>query len=435
MFGTPLPPASQPPQSKPPEQPELAEAPFDDVQANLILRSSDEVPVHFRVFKNILSLASPIFADMFSIPSPSLPSEKSHDEVQVVTLSENSTALDIALRHIYPVQRTPNLKMDPLHRASILAEFSRKYQVEVLNQFIVGYLRDGIDQDPVGVYSIAVTYEYHDIGADAARLCLALPFSDLQSSYIRYANAEHILELLKYHVACGQAASALASSDRSWFSSSTYTGILTHQRWGNCQSCLVPEFVNPSSFGATGGQPTPHPPGVQSLFGATGGQPTPHTPGVQSLFGAMGGQPTPHTGVQSPFSAVGGRSSSGVSGFHSCNSENDDKELSERRSGPLCLWNYFYRSALVLAHHPTPEAITTEAFVLQTNDCPNCAPFMRLYMIAVSVAFGRAIKNAIVQVSPSIIYCRTTPHTSHGRFAYPKLFPRGPRPATRQISR
>jgi hypothetical protein len=43
----------------------LAEAPFDDAQADLHLQSSDDV--HFRVYKNILSLASPTFTDMLSI--------------------------------------------------------------------------------------------------------------------------------------------------------------------------------------------------------------------------------------------------------------------------------------------------------------------------------------------------------------------------------
>lgn len=313
-----MPPESQSPQPKPPEQLEsaAAEAPFDDAQADLILRSSDEVPVDFRVFKNILSLASPIFADMFSIPSPTPSPEKPHDEVQVVPLSEHSTALDIALRHIYPVQRT--LKTDALHYASILAEFSRKYQMEALYQFIIGYLKDSIEDDPVGVYAIAVTYGYDEVGADAARLCLELPFSDLQSSYLRYATAEHITELFKYHVACGQVASALASTNRSWFSSLSQSGILTPQRGGNCRSCLTPDFVNQTS--------------------------------------------------------------------------------SERRSGPLCVWNYFHRSALVLAHHPTPEVITTETFVLQTNDCLTCAPFVRAYLIELSVVFGREIENAIDQV-------------------------------------
>ena len=251
--------ASQSPQPKSSEQLEsgqLAEAPFDDAQADLILRSSDEVPVHFRVFKNILSLASPIFADMFNIPSPSPPSEKPHDgsEDHVVPLSENSTTLDFALRHIYPVKRTP--KEDPLQGASIIAEFSRKYQAEAaLDQFAIGYLKDGIEDDPVGVYAIAATYGYDQIGANAARSCLDIPFFELESSYMRYATAEQISELFKYHVACGEAASAVASPRRSWFATFATrapAGILTPQRGGTiCQSCFVPDFVNKKS--STGG--------------------------------------------------------------------------------------------------------------------------------------------------------------------------------------
>jgi BTB/POZ domain len=131
----------------------FAQAPFDDAQADVILQSSDQV--HFQVFKNILSLASPIFADTFSFPSP--PSKTPDDEVQVVTLSEDSTALEVALRHIYPVQTTPS-EAEKLRYASILAEFARKYQVESLNRFIRGYLTDSIEFDPVGVYAIAFTY-------------------------------------------------------------------------------------------------------------------------------------------------------------------------------------------------------------------------------------------------------------------------------------
>jgi hypothetical protein len=85
-----------PPMPPPPEK--LADAPFDRPRADLVLRSSDDV--HFRVLKGILSIASTVFADMFSIPSP--PSEH-QDEIQVVPVSEDSTALDLALRHIYPV--------------------------------------------------------------------------------------------------------------------------------------------------------------------------------------------------------------------------------------------------------------------------------------------------------------------------------------------
>ena len=214
----------------------LAEAPFDDSQADLNLQSSDKV--NFRVFKNILSLASPIFTDMFSMPSP--PSLTS-DKVQVVHLSEHSTALDVFLRHIYPVRRPK--AADTLHFASILAEFARKYQVEALDIFITGYLADSVEWDPVGVYAIAVTYGYNNIVASAARSCLNLPFSCLQSSYLQCVAAENILELLRYHVACGEATSAIASSNRTWLPNSV---IVSNTR-SACQTCTMQDFIPQSS--------------------------------------------------------------------------------------------------------------------------------------------------------------------------------------------
>ena len=44
---------------------------------------------------------------MFSILSPSPPPENFYDEAQVVPLSEHSTALNIAFRHIYLAKTTP----------------------------------------------------------------------------------------------------------------------------------------------------------------------------------------------------------------------------------------------------------------------------------------------------------------------------------------
>jgi hypothetical protein len=240
----------------------------------------------------------------------------------VVTLSEQSTALDVALRHIYPV-RTP--KGDSLHYASILAEFARKYQVDVLDDIITGYLTDGTERDPVGVYAIAVTYGYNDIGINAVQSCLNLPFSGLQFPYMQCAAVEHILELIRYHVACGEAASAFASSDRTWFSSLDQSRIFASQRSGGiaCSTCHVPD---------------------------------------------------PHAGP----SAKG------------------------RIVGPKILWNYLYRSALVLAHHPTAETVTTEAFVLKTNDCRSCSP-LRVDMLEIGVVLMKQIKNVINQVSASYL--------------------------------
>jgi hypothetical protein len=342
----------------------LAEAPFDNARADLILQSSDEI--HFRVYKNILSLASPVFADAFIPPSSS--SQNPHDEVQMITLSENSAVLDVALRHIHPV-RTP--KGDALYYASILAEFARKYQVEALNEFITGYLTHSVERDPVGVYAIAITYGYNDIGAIAAWSCLNLPFSSLRSHYLRCATAEHIAELFWYHAACGEAAkeaaSALASSDRAWFSS------------------LAPNEI-----------------------------PQRKVPCLCTTRCFMGQTPT----MTSYDYGLDDRVYLG----------DDGRRLPERRFSPRCLWNYLHRSAVVLAHHPTAQEITTEAFVLKDNHCSMCAQDMRGYMLGLSAVLGREINKAVEQVSLSLYPLSHVCDVQwrmliHGRFPYPRLFP------------
>ena len=73
--------------------------------------------------------------------------------------------------------------------------------------------------------------------------------------------------------------------------------------------------------------------------------------------------------------------------------------LLEKFRVPLGVWTYLHRSTLILAHHPTSKAITAEDFVLKTNDCRKCAPYLRLYMLELSVLFGRAIKIATEKVS------------------------------------
>ena len=186
----------------------LAQAPFDDARADLVLRSKDEEPVHFRVYKSTLSVASPVLADTINLPFQGPPGE-----IQVVDLPENSEALDLCLRHIYPV-RSP--KVTQLHQMRLLADFARKYQVDVLEHDAKQYLTNAVNRDPVGVFAIAVTYEYKTIGEQAVRSCLNVDFSCLNSPYLEYVPVALYWNLLMYHVACGKAASAVSSS-RDWF--------------------------------------------------------------------------------------------------------------------------------------------------------------------------------------------------------------------------
>ncbi|KAJ7720827.1 hypothetical protein B0H16DRAFT_1604013 [Mycena metata] len=56
------------------QDPRIAAPPFDDTAGDVIIRSSDNVS--FYVHKAVISLASPVFADLFMLASPT-PSEKS----------------------------------------------------------------------------------------------------------------------------------------------------------------------------------------------------------------------------------------------------------------------------------------------------------------------------------------------------------------------
>ncbi|KAF9240602.1 hypothetical protein BU15DRAFT_73833 [Melanogaster broomeanus] len=61
--------------------PSTAPEPFDNIDADVILRSSDNVD--FRVFKIILSLTSPVFKDMFTLPQPDNQSPTSPSAIPV----------------------------------------------------------------------------------------------------------------------------------------------------------------------------------------------------------------------------------------------------------------------------------------------------------------------------------------------------------------
>ncbi|KAH9989870.1 hypothetical protein BJV77DRAFT_963721 [Russula vinacea] len=209
-------PPSKPKVSSSPEK--LAEAPFDNALTDLVLQSSDKV--NFHVFKT--SFLLPLRSSLTCSTSPRL--HPKNPTMKSMWFLSPSIRQPLKLLYVIFIRCEPQ----PLRRRSYTMrasspEFARKYQVEALDRFITGYLMDSIERDPVGVYAIAVTYGYNDIGTNAAQSCLTLPFSNLQSLFLRYATVEHVMELIRYHVACGEAASALAS-DRTWFSSLTHGG-------------------------------------------------------------------------------------------------------------------------------------------------------------------------------------------------------------------
>jgi hypothetical protein len=217
--------------------PNLAKAPFDDPRADLILRSSDGV--NFHVIKVILSLASSVFADMFTLPSPPA-SQNSSGEPSTVLCSENAETLDLALRHCYPI-RSPEVAK--LRDARILLEFARKYQVDLLEPSLTRFLTDTIESDPVGVYAIAAAYECRDIAAKALRSSLTLPIYLLQSPELQHSTTEQYQVLVNYHILCGKVASAVTMR-RKWIPVDGKL-ILTSARKNDfgCPVCIMPDIV------------------------------------------------------------------------------------------------------------------------------------------------------------------------------------------------
>jgi len=82
-----------------PPSPSPSESPFSYPDGDIILRSADGVDL--RVHTTLLSVASPFFRDMFSLPQPS-------NEVQkVIEMTEKADALVTILELIYPIEEPP----------------------------------------------------------------------------------------------------------------------------------------------------------------------------------------------------------------------------------------------------------------------------------------------------------------------------------------
>lgn len=81
-------------------------SPFDDFSlptGGVVLKCSDGAK--FKVYKNILSLSSTFFLDMFTLPQPAEADRDSErgKETSEIEVTENAQTIDVLLRLIYPV--------------------------------------------------------------------------------------------------------------------------------------------------------------------------------------------------------------------------------------------------------------------------------------------------------------------------------------------
>ncbi|TFY53085.1 hypothetical protein EVG20_g10271 [Dentipellis fragilis] len=186
--------------SDPREALQYADAPFDGSDGDIILRSSDKV--HFVAFKNILSIASPMFCGMFTLPQGVTPdSIEPSSRRQIVQLSEDARAIDIMLRACYPKRRP---KITGMEDARIVLELSRKYQMEVLQEIAEDMLTAIIPSNPVSVYALASHYDLTDLAARAATFTNFL--ESLYSDDLHLLDGKQFYLLVHYRQRCSEAA-------------------------------------------------------------------------------------------------------------------------------------------------------------------------------------------------------------------------------------
>jgi len=136
---------------------------FDAPDADIILRTLGPPKHDFRVHKLLLSLASPVFKDMFSLPQPTSDNsgESTVAEVEIVEVTDPAEALDIVLRMIYPFN-TPSLNGDFNTLVECLA-ITDKYEIKGAKSRLYSLLARMNATHPLRVYAIASRFGFANL--------------------------------------------------------------------------------------------------------------------------------------------------------------------------------------------------------------------------------------------------------------------------------
>ena len=158
---------------------------FDAPDADIILRALGPPSRDFRVHKLLLSLASPVFKDMFSLPQFKPDRQVASDDtetpsavgIDVVEVTDPPKALEVILRMIYPF--TPpslNCNLDILVQCLIIAD---KYEIKGATARLRATLaRTNVTQS-LRVYAIASRFGFADIVDSSTSDLLSLPLTKI----------------------------------------------------------------------------------------------------------------------------------------------------------------------------------------------------------------------------------------------------------------
>ena len=164
----------------------VADSPFDDPKADLIFRSSDGVL--FYVHSLLLSLVSPLFSAMFTIPTNSH-SQEMHDSRPCVTVSDDAKHLLLLLTYCDPRSCT---QLSNLPDFQMILEMADKYGMESIIKHVESILTlsKKVKEDPLKIFAIAVRYRFEELARVAAKETLRLhPIGQIIEPELRHISA------------------------------------------------------------------------------------------------------------------------------------------------------------------------------------------------------------------------------------------------------
>ena len=154
--------------------------PFTTEDGDVVLRvGSDDV---FRVHRLVLSLASPVFRDLFQTAQPDQPDAGQENLPPTIPITDSPESVDLLLRFIYPGVIPPVLV--DLTALSALLTIADKYGIQTVFPIAKERLGDEnvLKKDPFGVYTIARRWGFADEAKRAAQKVTLAKIAESPSS-------------------------------------------------------------------------------------------------------------------------------------------------------------------------------------------------------------------------------------------------------------
>jgi len=170
---------------------------FDGPDGDIILRAQGP-PANrdFRVHKLFLSIASPVFRDMFGIPQPT-PVARGAD-IEIIDMTDPPRALHLVLKLIYPFPPPDIDRLDLLVEGLVITD---KYNIEGARARLRLALTKFINDAPLRVYAIACRFGFDEEAEAASSLTttIYLPaLTDLPDD-LKYISAPAYHKLIVLH--------------------------------------------------------------------------------------------------------------------------------------------------------------------------------------------------------------------------------------------